>query len=113
MVSAVRERWDYPVALHLHDTRGLGIANAMAGLELGVARFDTSVGGLGGCPFAGHKSAAGNVATEELALLCDRLGIDTGIDIAALIDAARLAEEIVGHPLTSKLAHAGLFNRTP
>ena len=109
LVEAVRTRWDYPVALHLHDTRGLGIANAMAGLELGVARFDASVGGLGGCPFAGHKSAAGNVATEELALLCDRLGIETGIDIPALIEVARLAEEIVGHPLGSKLAHAGLF----
>lgn len=109
LVEATRERWEYPVALHLHDTRGLGIANAMAGLELGVARFDTSVGGLGGCPFAGHSSAAGNIATEELALLCDRLGIETGIDIPALIDAARLAEEIVGHPLASKLAHAGVF----
>ena len=107
LVGAVRERWDHPVALHLHDTRGLGIANAMAGLEMGVARFDSSVGGLGGCPFAGHRSAAGNVATEELALLCDRLGIATGIDIPALIEAARLAEEIVGHPLASKLAHAG------
>lgn len=113
LVGAVRDRWDYPVALHLHDTRGLGIANAMAGLELGVARFDASVGGLGGCPFAGHKSAAGNIATEELALLCDRLGIATGIDIPALIEAAKLAEGIVGHPLTSKLANAGVFNRHP
>jgi hydroxymethylglutaryl-CoA lyase len=112
LVDAVRTRWpDTPVGLHLHDTRGLGIVNAMAGLELGVARFDSSVGGLGGCPFAGHKSAAGNIATEELALLCDRLGIETGIDIPALIEAARLAEEIVGHPVASKLAHAGLFNR--
>ena len=109
LVEAVRTRWDYPVALHLHDTRGLGIANAMAGLELGVARFDASVGGLGGCPFAGHKSAAGNVATEELALLCERLGIETGIDIPALIAAARHAEEIVGHARSSKLAHAGVF----
>ena len=82
----------------------------MAGLELGVARFDASAGGLGGCPFAGHKSAAGNIATEELALLCDRLGVETGIDIDALIEAARLAEEIVGHPLSSKLAHAGRFD---
>ena len=113
LVDAVRMRWDYPVALHLHDTRGLGIANAMAGLELGVARFDTSVGGLGGCPFAGHKSAAGNIATEELALLCDRLGIETGIDLSRLLDAARLAEDIVGHPLASKLVHAGLFNSHP
>jgi len=112
LVDAVRTRWpNYPVALHLHDTRGLGIANAMAGVELGVARFDTSVGGLGGCPFAGNKSAAGNIATEELALLCDRMGIETGIDIPALIDVARLAEEIVGHTLPGKLAKAGLFNR--
>jgi hydroxymethylglutaryl-CoA lyase len=114
LVDAVRTRWpDYPVALHLHDTRGLGIANAMAGLELGVARFDASVGGLGGCPFAGNRSAAGNIATEELALLCDRLGIETGIDIPVLIEAARLAEDIVGHPLTSKLAKAGVFTRHP
>lgn len=112
LVGAVRDRWDYPVALHLHDTRGLGIANAMAGIELGVGRFDASVGGLGGCPFAGHKSAAGNIASEELALLCERLGIATGVDLAALVEAARLAEEIVGHPLSSKLVHAGLFDRT-
>lgn len=111
LVDAVRDRWpDYPVALHLHDTRGLGIANAMAGLELGVARFDSSVGGLGGCPFAGNRAAAGNVATEELVLLCERMGVATGIDLAALVEVARLAEEIVGHPLPGKLAKAGLFN---
>jgi hydroxymethylglutaryl-CoA lyase len=114
LVEAVRNRWpDYPVALHLHDTRGLGIANAMAGLELGVARFDASVGGLGGCPFAGNKAAAGNIATEELALLCDRMGIETGINIPTIIEAAKLAEEIVGHPLPGKLAKAGMFNRRP
>ena len=110
LVGAVRSRWpDYPVALHLHDTRGLGIANALAGLEMGVARFDSSIAGLGGCPFAGHKSAAGNVATEELALLCNRLGIETGIDLESLVEASRLAESIIGHPLPSKLAKAGLF----
>lgn len=114
LVDAVRTRWpDYPVALHLHDTRGLGIANAMAGLELGVARFDSSVGGLGGCPFAGNRSAAGNVATEELVLLCDRLGIETGINLDALIEASRMAEEIVGHALPGKLSKAGVFNRHP
>ena len=83
----------------------------MAGLELGVARFDSSIAGLGGCPFAGHKSAAGNVTTEELVLLCDRLGIETGIDLPALVEASRLAENIIGHPLPSKLNKAGLFNR--
>lgn len=113
LVEAVRNRWNYPVALHLHDTRGLGIANALAGLELGVARFDASVGGLGGCPFAGNRAAAGNIATEELALLCDRLGIATGINLPALIEAARLAEEIVGHPLPGKLPKAGLLDRHP
>ncbi|WBU52394.1 hydroxymethylglutaryl-CoA lyase [Paracoccus sp. SCSIO 75233] len=112
LVSAVRERWDYPVALHLHDTRGLGIANALAGLELGVARFDSSVGGLGGCPFAGNRSAAGNVATEELALMCDRMGVETGIDLGALVEVASLAEEIVSHPLPGRLSKAGLFNAT-
>lgn len=112
LVSAVRDRWPhYPIGLHLHDTRGLGIANALAGLELGVARFDASCGGLGGCPFAGNKAAAGNIATEELVLLCDRLGIETGIDNAALIEAARLAREIVGHPLAGKLVNAGLMRR--
>jgi hydroxymethylglutaryl-CoA lyase len=110
LVGAVRERWPhYPVALHLHDTRGLGMANALAGLELGVSRFDASCGGLGGCPFAGNPAAAGNIATEELVLLCERLGIDTGVDIAAMIEAGRLAESIVGRPLPGKLAKAGLL----
>lgn len=110
LIGALRDRWpDYEVALHLHDTRGFGIANAMAGLELGVTRFDASCGGLGGCPFAGNTAAAGNIATEELALLCERMGIETGIDIPALIDVAHLAREIVGHALPGRLATAGLL----
>lgn len=112
LVAAVRERWpDYPVALHLHDTRGLGIANAMAGLELGVSRFDSSVGGMGGCPFAGNRSAAGNIATEELVLLCQRMGIETGVDIEAMIKAAVLAQDIIGRPLPGKLAKSGMFQK--
>ena len=110
VIEAVRNRWPhYDVALHLHDTRGLGIANAMTGLEMGVSRFDASCGGLGGCPFAGNRAAAGNIATEELALLCESMGIETGIDIPALIEAARLACTIVGHDLPGKLAKAGHF----
>jgi hydroxymethylglutaryl-CoA lyase len=110
VVGAVRDRWpNETVALHLHDTRGLGVVCAQAGLELGIARFDASCGGLGGCPFAGNKAAAGNIATEELALLCERMGVATGIDISSLIEAARLAERIVGHPLPSKLAKVGVF----
>ncbi len=108
VVGDVRDRWpDIPIRLHLHDTRGLAVANALAGLRMGVARFDATAGGLGGCPFAGQPGAAGNICTEELALLCEEMGIDTGIDLDALIEAGRLAERIVGHPLPSELLRAG------
>jgi hydroxymethylglutaryl-CoA lyase len=107
-VAAVRERWpDAPIALHLHDTRGLGIANAAAGLRMGVMRYDTTVGGLGGCPFAGQPGAPGNICTEELALLCAEMGIETGVDLDALIEAGHLAEAIVGHRLPSALLRSG------
>ena len=107
-VGAVRERFpDFSVALHLHDTRGMGIANAYAGLEMGVAEFDACVGGLGGCPFAGHKGAAGNVCTEDLAFMCEEMGIETGLDVEKLIACARLAEDIVGHPLPGALMSGG------
>jgi hydroxymethylglutaryl-CoA lyase len=108
MLGVLRER--YPAvefALHLHDTRGMGIANAFAGLEMGVTRYDSSVAGLGGCPFAGHKGAAGNVCTEDLVLMCHEMGIETGIDLDALIDCAILAEEIVGHPLPGSVMRGG------
>lgn len=107
-VAAVRERWpELRIGLHLHDTRGLAVANAHAGLRLGVTKFDSTVGGLGGCPFAGQKGAAGNICTEELALLCEEMGIETGIDLDALIEVGRLAERIVGHQLPSELLRAG------
>jgi len=108
IIGAVRERWpDLDLALHLHDTRGLGIANAYAGLEMGVARFDAAVAGLGGCPFAGNAGAAGNVCTEDLVFLCDEIGIDTGVDLESLIACARLAEDIVGHPLPGSVMKGG------
>jgi len=107
-LGAVRERWpDCRIALHLHDTRGLAVANAHAGLRMGIARFDSTVGGLGGCPFAGQKGAAGNICTEELVLLCEEMGIRTGVDLDALIEVGRMAEAIVGHQLPSELIHAG------
>jgi len=112
VVGAVRVRWpELRIGLHLHDTRGLGIANAHAGLRLGVERFDATVGGLGGCPFAGHPGAPGNIASEELVLLCEEMGIDTGIDLDALIEAGRLAERIVGHPLPSAVLRGGSLRR--
>jgi hydroxymethylglutaryl-CoA lyase len=105
VVAAVREEYpDVELGLHLHDTRGMGIANAYAGLEMGVTRFDAAVAGLGGCPFAGH---AGNVCTEDLVFMCEEMGIATGIDLEALLDCARLAEDIVGHPLPGSVMKGG------
>jgi isopropylmalate/homocitrate/citramalate synthase len=107
-VTAVRERWpDLEIELHLHDTRGQGIACAYEGLRLGVTHFDAAVAGLGGCPFAGQPGAPGNIATEELALLCEEMGIATGLDIEALIEAGRLAERVVGHRLPSAALRSG------
>ena len=108
VIGAVRSRWpDMHISLHLHDTRGLAVANAHAGLKMGVTRFDSTVGGLGGCPFAGQPKAAGNICTEELVLLCEEMGIDTGVDLDNLIEVGRMAEDIVGHQLPSELIHAG------
>jgi hydroxymethylglutaryl-CoA lyase len=112
VLGALRERWpDLDFALHLHDTRGMAIANAFAGLEMGVSRFDAAVAGLGGCPFAGHQGAAGNVCTEDLVFMCNELGIDTGIDLDALIECARLAEDIVGHPLPGAVMKGGTLQK--
>ncbi len=107
-IGALRERWPaLDFALHLHDTRGMAIANAYAGLEMGVTRFDLSVAGLGGCPFAGHAGAAGNVCTEDLVFMCNELGIKTGVDLDALIECAKLAEDVVGHPLPGSVMKGG------
>jgi hydroxymethylglutaryl-CoA lyase len=112
VVGALRERWpDLDIALHLHDTRGMAIANAFAGLEMGVTRFDSSVAGLGGCPFAGHTGAAGNVCTEDLVFLCHEMGIETGIDLDAMIECALLAEDVVGHPLPGSVMKGGTLAR--
>ncbi len=107
-IGALRERWpDLKVGLHLHDTRGTGLANAYAALRMGVDQFDSSCAGLGGCPFAGHKGAAGNICTEDLVYMCHEMGIETGIDLARLVDCAQMAERIVGHPLPGKVMRAG------
>ncbi|TWS99693.1 hydroxymethylglutaryl-CoA lyase [Reyranella sp. CPCC 100927] len=108
VVGAVRSAWpDKEISLHLHDTRGMAVANAMAGLRLGVRRYDSTVGGLGGCPFAGQKGAAGNICTEELVMLCEEMGVATGVDLEKLLEVGRMAETIVGHPLPSELLHGG------
>lgn len=108
LVGMVRERWpEKRINLHLHDTRGLGLANALAAMELGVDDFDSAVAGLGGCPYAGFKDAPGNIATEDLVHMCGELGVDTGVDLDRLIEVAREAEVIVGHPLPGKVMRGG------
>ena len=104
-VASVVDEVGSDVGLHLHETRGTGLVNAYAALSLGVRRFDTSVGGLGGSPFA--AGAAGNLATEALVYLLDDMGFATGISLPALLDAAALVESLVGHPLPSAVANAG------
>jgi len=96
--------------LHFHNTRGTGLANVLTALQLGVADFDASVGGLGGCPYA--PGATGNIATEELVHMVEDMGVGTGIDLAALIDAAADAERIIGRRLPSQVLRAGPRSRT-
>lgn len=108
LVGMVQDRWpDARINLHLHDTRGMGLANALAALEMGVDDFDSAVAGLGGCPYAGFKDAPGNIATEDLVHMCNEIGVETGVDLERLLDVAREAENIVGHPLPGKVMRGG------
>jgi hydroxymethylglutaryl-CoA lyase len=95
----------YPLGVHFHDTRGTGQANALAALQAGVTQLDSSVGGLGGCPFA--PGASGNIATEELVYMLEESGVHTGLDLDAVLAAARVTEQAVGHELPSSLYRAG------
>lgn len=101
---------DAPINLHFHNTRGTGLANVLAALELGVDDFDASVGGLGGCPYA--PGASGNVVTEDLIHMVEDMGVATGIDLEAMIEAAATAERIVGRELPSQVLRAGPRTRT-
>jgi hydroxymethylglutaryl-CoA lyase len=92
------------LALHFHDTRGTALANVVAGLQSGVAIFDSSAGGLGGCPFA--PGAAGNLATEDLIYMLDGMGIETGVTLADVVRASALIAQQLDHPLTSKYYQA-------
>jgi hydroxymethylglutaryl-CoA lyase len=108
VVGLIRDAFpSLDITLHLHDTRGMAIGNAYSGLEMGVSSFDASVGGLGGCPFAGKVGASGNMSSEEFVFLCEELGIETGVDLERLVNCARMAEEIVGHPLPSAMIRGG------
>ena len=94
-----------PLGAHFHNTRGAGLASAWAAVTAGVTRLDSSVGGLGGCPFA--PGASGNIATEDLVYLLRDSGIDVDVDLDAAIEAAGVAQSLVGHPLPSSLLRAG------
>lgn len=97
------------LALHLHDTYGMAAANCLAALQLGVATFDASVAGLGGCPFA--KGATGNMATEDLVYLLNGLGVRHGVDLAKLLAASEEASRVAGRPPVARAARALLAAR--
>ena len=106
-VAAVREAAPgLDLGLHFHNTRGIGLANVMTGLELGVDRYESSFGGIGGCPFA--PKATGNICTEDLVYLLEEMGIDTGIDLCKLSGIACDVEVAVGHELPGQIMKAGL-----
>jgi hydroxymethylglutaryl-CoA lyase len=96
-----------PLRGHFHNTRNTGIANAYAAVQAGVSAIDASIGGLGGCPFA--PAATGNIATEDLVYMLDRGGIETGVDLAALMDACSWLNDVVGRQLPAMVSRAGSF----
>ncbi len=98
------------VGLHFHNTRGTGLANVVTAIELGVTRFDASIGGLGGCPYA--PGATGNIVTEDLVHMLEDMGIDTGVNLDALIACAHMAQDIVGRELPGQVMRSGPRTRT-
>ena len=93
------------IAMHMHDTRGTALANILVGLELGIREFESSIAGLGGCPFA--PGATGNICTEDLVYLLEESGYDTGVDLDALIEVAKRVEALIGRPLPGQVMKAG------
>jgi hydroxymethylglutaryl-CoA lyase len=92
------------LAMHFHDTRGTALANTLAALEMGIATFDSSSGGLGGCPYA--PGASGNLATEDLLYLLDGMGIETGVDIRKVVAASQIVAPYLDHPLQGRYVQA-------
>jgi hydroxymethylglutaryl-CoA lyase len=106
LVRAVTARFPaMKTALHFHNTRGVGLANVVVGLELGIREYESSIAGLGGCPFA--PGATGNICTEDLVYLLEESGYDTGVDLDKLIEVAKRVEAIVGRPLPGQVMKAG------
>ena len=106
MVDALQQRFDkLQLTVHFHNTRGMGLANVLAAVQSGITRFDGSLGGLGGCPYA--PGASGNVASEDAIHMLDAMGYDTGIDLSKLLALARQLPDIVGHAVPGQVARAG------
>jgi hydroxymethylglutaryl-CoA lyase len=106
MVGALLARIDVPqLTLHFHNTRGMGLANVLAAVQGGIARFDGSLGGLGGCPYA--PGASGNISSEDAVHMLDAMGYDTGVDIERLLEVARRLPQVVGHEVPGQLSKAG------
>ena len=106
LCSAVRERWpELELALHFHNTRGMGLANVLSGLAAGVQRYEACLGGLGGCPFA--PGATGNICTEDLVHMLECMGYTTGVNLDKLLAASKRLGEIVSHELPGQVAKAG------
>jgi hydroxymethylglutaryl-CoA lyase len=106
LVRRVRKRWpELELALHFHNTRGMGLANVLAGLNAGVVRYEGTLGGLGGCPFA--PGATGNICTEDLVHMLQSMGYDTGVDLDKLLAASRRLGDIVAHDLPGQVVKAG------
>jgi hydroxymethylglutaryl-CoA lyase len=101
-----KERWpDTELTLHFHNTRGMGLANVLAAIDAGADRFDSSLGGLGGCPYA--PGASGNVCSEEIVHALELMGFDTGINLPKLIGAAKCLPSLIGHDIPSQIVKAG------
>ena len=106
VVQALQDRFALTqLTLHFHNTRGMGLANVLAAVQGGIERFDGSLGGLGGCPYA--PGASGNISSEDAVHMLDAMGYDTGIDLEKLIAVARQIPQIVGHEVPGQLAKAG------
>ncbi len=107
LVKSVADDTGLPVRVHLHNTRNTGFANAVAAVGAGAAALDASIGGIGGCPFA--PGAAGNIASEDLVHLLDRMGITTGVRVDGLLEASRWLADTLGHPVPGQLVRSGPF----
>ena len=105
-INAIRDNVpDFNITLHFHNTRGVGLANVMSGLNLGITDYESCFGGMGGCPFA--PNATGNICSEDLIYLLHEMGIETGIDLDKIISIAKKVENLVGHKLPGQVMRAG------